>query len=158
VESRDLAKSPVAQKLRERDAQTVAEVIEFRGETTIVVPAQMLTCAAEYLAGEPGLRFTYLSDITPVDRFPLEPRFELNYHLLSLERKERVRLRVKLPGADPVIATVSNIWPTANWHEREAFDLFGIKFQGHPDLTRILMPDEWEGYPLRKDYPVEGFR
>jgi NADH-quinone oxidoreductase subunit C len=146
------------QKLRERDPQAVAEVIEFRGETTIVVPAQLLRRAAEYLAGEPGLRFTYLSDITPVDRFPLEPRFELNYHLLSLDRKERVRLRVKLPGADPVISTVSNIWPTANWHEREAFDLFGIKFQGHPDLTRILMPDEWEGYPLRKDYPVEGFR
>jgi NADH-quinone oxidoreductase subunit C len=146
------------QTLRERDPQAVAEVIEFRGETTIVVPAQLLRRAAEYLAGEPGLRFTYLSDITPVDRFPLEPRFELNYHLLSLDRKERVRLRVKLPGADPVISTVSNIWPTANWHEREAFDLFGIKFQGHPDLTRILMPDEWEGYPLRKDYPVEGFR
>lgn len=146
------------QILRERDPQAVAEVIEFRGETTVVVPQQLLVRTAEYLAKEPSLRFSYLSDLTVVDRFPLEPRFELNYHLLSLDRKERLRLRVRLGGADPVAATVTPIWPTANWHEREAFDLFGIQFQGHPDLTRILMPDEWEGYPLRKDYPVEGFR
>jgi NADH-quinone oxidoreductase subunit C len=110
------------------------------------------------LAGQPGLRFSFLSDLTVVDRFPLEPRFELNYHLLSLDRKERLRLRVRLPGAEPVVASVTPVWPTANWHEREAFDLFGIRFEGHPDLTRILMPDDWEGYPLRKDYPVEGYR
>jgi len=146
------------QALRNWDPQAVAEVIDFRGETTVVVPRQHLVRVSEYLAGQPGLLFSFLSDLTAVDRFPLEPRFELNYHLLSLDRKERLRLRVRLPGAEPVVASVSAVWPTANWHEREAFDLFGIHFEGHPDLTRILMPDDWEGYPLRKDYPVEGYR
>jgi len=102
--------------------------------------------------------FPFLSDISVVDRFPLEPRFEVNYHLLSLERRQRLRLKVRLGGQDPVITSVTPVWPTANWHERESFDLMGIRFEGHPDLTRILLPDEWEGYPLRKDYPVEGPR
>jgi NADH-quinone oxidoreductase subunit C len=93
-----------------------------------------------------------------VDRFPLEPRFEVNYHLVSLEMQARLRLKVRLPGNEPVVTSVTPVWPTANWHERETFDLFGIRFDGHPDLRRILMPDEWEGYPLRKDYPVTGFR
>jgi len=146
------------QALRNWDPQVVAEVIDFRGETTVVVPRQHLVRVSEYLAGQPGLLFSFLSDLTAVDRFPLEPRFELNYQLLSLDRKERLRLRVRLPGAEPVVASVSPVWPTANWHERETFDLFGIRFEGHPDLTRILMPDDWEGYPLRKDYPVEGYR
>lgn len=158
MESQDLGKSPVVQKLRDWDPQAVADVIEFRGETTVVVPPQHLLRAAEYLATEPSLRFSFLSDLTAVDRFPIEPRFELNYHLLSLDRKERLRLRVRLPGAEPAVASVTPVWPTANWHERESFDLFGIRFHGHPDLTRILLPDEWEGHPLRKDYPVEGFR
>lgn len=158
MDSKENAKSPVVQKLRAWDAQVVAEVIEFRGETTIVVPRQHLKRAAEYLLAEASLRFTFLSDITTVDRYPLEPRFELNYQLLSLDRRERLRLRVKLEGIDPSIATVTSVWPTANWHERENFDLFGIRFEGHPNLTRIVMPDEWEGYPLRKDYPTEGYR
>ena len=145
-------------KLREWDAQAVAEVIDFRGETTVVVPGEHLLRAAEYLASEPSLRFSFLSDITTVDRFPLEPRFEVNYHLLSLDRRERLRLKVRLSGSDPMVHSVIPVWPTANWHERENFDLFGIRFEGHPDLQRILMPDDWEGYPLRKDYPVEGYR
>ena len=151
-------KNPVVRQLKEWDAQAVAEVIEFRGETTVVVPREHLLRAAGYLAAEPPLRFSYLSDITTVDRFPLEPRFEVNYHLLSLDRGERLRLKVRLGGSDPVIHSVTSVWPTANWHERENFDLFGIRFEGHPDLRRILMPDDWEGYPLRKDYPVEGYR
>jgi NADH-quinone oxidoreductase subunit C len=93
-----------------------------------------------------------------VDRFPIEPRFELNYHLLSITRREVLRLRVLLPGESPAIDSVVPVWPTADWHEREIFDLFGVHFQGHPNLRRLLMPDNWEGYPLRKDYPVEGFR
>jgi NADH-quinone oxidoreductase subunit C len=158
VESQEIGKNAAVQKLREWDKQAVAEVIEFRGETTVVVPQQHLVRAAEYLASEPSLRFTFLSDLTTVDRFPMEPRFELNYQLLSMEQKLRLRLRVRLPGSEPTMPTVTSVWPTANWHERESFDLFGIRFQGHPDLRRILMPDEWEGHPLRKDYPVEGFR
>lgn len=138
--------------------QAIAEVIEFKGETTIVVPAADLLRITEYLANESALLFSFLSDITVVDRFPLEPRFEVNYHLLSLEKQARLRLKVRLPGRDPAVHSVTSVWPTANWHERENFDLFGIRFEGHPDLRRILMPDEWEGYPLRRDYPVTGFR
>jgi NADH-quinone oxidoreductase subunit C len=158
VESQEIGKNAAVQKLRDWDKQVVAEVIEFRGETTVVVPEQRLVRVAEYLASEPSLRFTFLSDLTTVDRFPMEPRFELNYHLLSIERSLRLRLRVRVAGAQPEVPTVTGVWPTANWHERESFDLFGIRFHGHPDLRRILMPEEWEGHPLRKDYPVEGFR
>ncbi len=150
--------SLAVRKLKEWDAQAVAQVIEFRGETTVVVPRERLVRVAEYLAGEPSLRFSFLSDITTVDRYPIEPRFEVNYHLLSLERRERLRLKVRVPGSEAVVPTVTSVWPTANWHERENFDLFGMRFEGHPDLRRILMPDDWEGYPLRKDYPVEGYR
>jgi NADH-quinone oxidoreductase subunit C len=155
VESQE---SPTVQKLRNWAPQAVAEVIEFKGETTVVVPKEQIVRVAQYLATEPSIAFTFLSDVSSVDRFPLEPRFEVNYHLLSIERRERLRIKVCLSGSDPVIPTVTSVWPTANWHEREIFDLMGIRFEGHPDLTRIVMPDEWEGYPLRKDYPVEGPR
>jgi len=158
VESQDADKNPVVHKLREWDAATVSAVKEFRGEITVVVPPSHLVRASEFLSTEPSLRFSFLSDLTPVDRFPLEPRFEINYHLLSLDRRERLRLQVWLSGKDPAVDSVTSVWPTANWHEREAFDLFGIRFEGHPDLKRILMPDDWEGHPLRKDYPTEGYR
>lgn len=158
MEAQQTDKNPVVKKLRDWDPKSVAEVIESRGETTVVVPRELLRQACEYLSTEPSLRFSLLADITPTDRFPMEPRFEINYHLLSIEHRARLRLKVRLAGNDPNILSVTPVWPTANWHERENFDLFGIRFEGHPDLTRILMPDDWEGYPLRKDYPVEGFR
>ena len=158
MESQVSDNNPVVRKLREWDARAIAEVREFRGETTVVVPREHLRRVAQYLASEPSLLFSFLSDITVVDRFPIEPRFEVNYHLLSLDRRERLRLKVCLPGADVVVPSVTAVWPTANWHERENFDLFGIRFEGHPDLCRILLPDDWEGHPLRKDYPVEGYR
>ncbi len=151
-------KNSSVRKLREWDAQAVAEVIEFRGETTVVVPREHLRRAAEFLATDASLQFSFLSDITVVDRFPVEPRFEVNYHLLSLDHKERLRLKVRVPGGNPNVPSVVSVWPTANWHERENFDLFGVRFEGHPDLRRILMPDDWEGHPLRKDYSVEGPR
>jgi NADH-quinone oxidoreductase subunit C len=154
----ELENNPAVRKLKEWDPQAVAEVISFRDELTLVIPREHLQRAAEFLRSDPELRFTFLSDITPVDHFPLEPRFELNYHLASLERRDRVRLKVRLSGIDPAVPSVTSVWPTANWHEREAFDLFGIRFEGHPDLRRILLPDDWEGYPLRKDYPTEGYR
>jgi len=150
--------NPIVQTLRAWDERAVAEVVEFRGELTIVVPGEHLLRAAEYLRAEPGLQFGFLSDICAVDRFPIEPRFEVNYHLLSIPLRQAVRLRVWVLGNNPVLPTMIPVWPTANWHEREVFDLFGIQFEGHPDLHRILMPDDWEGHPLRKDYPVEGYR
>jgi len=158
VESKEADKTLVVHQLKAWDAHAVTEVIEFRGETTVVVPREHLVRAAAYLASEPSLRFSFLSDITTVDRFPLEPRFEVNYHLLSLDRNERLRLKVRLAGSDPSVHSVTEIWPTANWHERENYDLMGIRFEGHPELSRILMPDDWEGHPQRKDYPVEGYR
>jgi NADH-quinone oxidoreductase subunit C len=158
TEMSGVEQNPIVQRLRAWDENAVTEVSEFRGELTIVLALPHLERAAEYLRAEPGLQFDFLSDISAVDRFPSEPRFEVNYHLLSISLRQTVRLRVWVAGKDPVVASVIPVWPTANWHEREIFDLFGIRFEGHPDLHRILMPDDWEGYPLRKDYPVEGFR
>lgn len=148
----------VVEHLRAWNPKAVAEVIQFRGETTVVVPRELLRGAAERCRQDAALLFNLLSDATCVDRFPIEPRFELNYHLVSITRRDRVRLRVRLPGNDPVVDSLIPVWPGANWLEREVFDLFGIRFTGHTDLRRILLPEDWEGHPLRRDYPVEGFR
>jgi NADH-quinone oxidoreductase subunit C len=146
----------VAEQLRGWNANAVSEVIEFHGETTIVVPRELLRAAAEYCRA--NLQFNYLSDATSLDRFPIEPRFELNYHLVSIPTKTKIRLRTRVSGADPVVDSLVPVWPGAGWLEREIFDLMGIRFSGHPDLRRILLPQDWEGHPLRRDYPTEGFR
>ncbi len=146
----------VVERLRAWNAGAVSEVIEFRGETTIVVPRELLRATAEFCRA--SLKFDYLSDATSVDRFPVEPRFELNYHLVSISNKTKLRLRTRVSGADPVVDSLVPVWPGAGWLEREIFDLMGIRFDGHPDLRRILLPDDWEGYPLRRDFPTEGFR
>ncbi len=148
----------VAECLRSWNPKAVAEVIEFRGETTIVVPRELLRATAERCREDAKLQYNLLSDATCVDRYPAEPRFELSYHLVSIPKREKVRLRVRLSGTDAVVDSLVPVWPGANWLEREIFDLFGIRFTGHPDLRRILLPDDWEGYPLRRDYPVEGYR
>ena len=148
----------VAESLRSWNARSVTDVIEFRGETTIVVPRELLRATAEHCRSDAKLQYNFLTDATCVDRTPAEPRFELNYHLVSIPRREKVRLRVWLGGNDPVVDSLVSVWPGANWLEREIFDLFGIRFAGHPDLRRILLPDDWEGHPLRRDYPVEGYR
>lgn len=148
----------VVRQLRAWDPKAIEEVREFRGGVTVVVPRALLRRTAEFLCGEPQLAFTLLSDLSSTDRFPVEPRFEVNYHLVSMSRRERLRLKVRLSGSDPVVETVTPVWPGANWPEREVFDLFGIRFEGHPDLRRIVLPADWEGHPLRKDYPVEGPR
>ena len=100
-----------------------------------------------------------LSAITAVDWYPLEPRFEVVYFLHSMERRgERVRLKCRVHGENAEIGSVTSVWQGANWYEREVFDLFGIRFQNHPNLTRIMMPDDWDGYPLRKDFPIHGYK
>jgi len=149
---------PMVERLRAWDAATVSEVIEYRGELTVVVPREHLRRACGFLQSAPGLEFDYLSDVSAMDRFPIEPRFDVNYHLLSIPTRQTLRLRVRLDGGDAQVDSVTAVWPTAAWHEREIFDLFGVRFAGHPDLRRILMPEDWEGHPLRKDYPTEGFR
>lgn len=148
----------VVEVLRSWSTNAIEEVIEFRGETTLVVPRKVLRAIAARCREDDALQFNLLTDATCVDRFPMEPRFELNYHLVSIPKVKKVRLRVRLSGDDPVVDSLVPVWPGANWLEREIFDLFGIQFTGHPDLRRILLPDDWEGYPLRKDYPVEGYR
>ncbi len=148
----------VAERLRAWNPKAVAEVIQFRDETTIVIPREFPRAAAEHCRQDAKLQYNLLSAATCVDRFPHEPRFELNYQLVSIPRREKVRLKVRVSGDDPVVDSLVPVWPGANWLEREIFDLFGIRFNGHPDLRRILLPDDWEGHPLRRDYPVEGYR
>ena len=158
TESSSKKANVVAECLRSWNPKAVAEVIEFRDETTIVVPRELLRAVAARCREDAKLQYNFLTDATCVDRFPAEPRFELNYHLVSIPRRERMRLRVLVAGSDPVVDSLVPVWLGANWLEREIFDLFGIRFSGHPDLRRILLPEDWEGYPLRRDYPVEGYR
>jgi NADH-quinone oxidoreductase subunit C len=148
----------VVERLRAWNAAAVVEVIEFRGDTTVVVPRELLRQVCERARTDSDLQFNLLSDATCVDRFPSEPRFELNYQLVSIPHQRRITLRVRVPGSDPTVDSLFPVWPGANWLEREVFDLFGIRFNGHPDLRRILLPADFEGHPLRRDYPVEGHR
>ena len=129
-----------------------------RNELSIYVERTALRGACESLKNDTALQYDALSDITCVDWTPSEPRFEAIYHLFSTVTKKRVRLKVRLGGDDPAVDSLTSIWPGANFFEREVFDLFGVRFNEHPNPKRILMPDNWEGHPLRKDYPVEGYR
>src|ERR1035437_10312795 len=124
-------------------------------ELTLSVAPEDLRAAALTMQ---AAGFNFFEDMTAVDWFPSSPRFQLSYHLLSHTFKERIRLRVLVDGASPTIDSITSVWPAANYYQREVFDLFGVRFEGHPNLRRILMPDDWEGHPLRKDYPVEGYR
>lgn len=138
---------------------TAVEGVKFdREELSIYIARSAIRDACALLRDNPGCPFNFLSDVTCVDWYPSQPRFEVVYHLLSIPNKERVRLKVKLDESSPVLDSVCPVWPAANFFEREVFDLFGIRFSGHPYLRRIQMPEDWEGHPLRKDYPVEGYR
>jgi NADH-quinone oxidoreductase subunit C len=125
------------------------------GELTLTVASTEIcgACAAVQKAG-----YNFFEDMTAVDWFPASPRFQLSYHILSHALKERIRLRAMVDEPDLAIDSITPVWPGANFYEREVFDLFGIHFAGHPDLRRIMLPDDWKGHPLRKDYPVEGYR
>ncbi len=129
-----------------------------RDEMSIYVERGSIREACALLKDDPECPFNFLSDVTCVDLLPSEPRFEVVYHLLSMSKKERVRLKVRLNSSSPAVESITSVWPGANYFEREVFDLFGVRFTGHPYLRRLLMPEDWEGYPLRKDYPVEGYR
>ena len=124
-------------------------------QTTLYVTRDDVSATLQVLRDRPELRFALLAELTAADFWPREPRFELVYMLVSIEHSFRLRLKVSLQGDDARVATVSSIWPAANWLEREVWDLFGIVFDGHPDPRRLLMPEDWQGFPLRKDYPVQ---
>jgi NADH-quinone oxidoreductase subunit C len=125
------------------------------GMPTITVPADRLVEVCRVLRDEPALRFLVCVDVTAADLLPREPRYDLVYHLVSPDLKLRLRVRVHASGAAPTVPSLAGIWVSTDWQEREVFDLFGITFAGHPKLERLIMPDDWEGYPLRKDYPVQ---
>jgi NADH-quinone oxidoreductase subunit C len=139
------------------NAEAITAAKFDRDELSIWVDRAFVREAVALLRDDAALQYNFLADLTCVDSHPSIPRFEVVYHLLSLPRKARVRLKVRLAEDEP-IESITSVWPSANFYEREVFDLFGIRFVGHPNLTRILMPEDWEGHPLRKDYPVEGYR
>ena len=129
-----------------------------RNELTIWVDRVALRDACTALKNNPQLQYNALADLTCVDWYPRQPRFEVVYQLFSTTNKNYLRLKVRLPGEDANIDSLTPLWPGANFFEREVFDLFGVRFDEHPNLVRIMMPEDWEGHPLRKDYPVEGYR
>jgi NADH-quinone oxidoreductase subunit C len=142
--------------LQEKFPQAVIEVSFHAGEATVLLKKDSLTEICRFLKEDPALRMDYLSNLCGVDFPEREQRFEVVYHLFSVSKRHRINLKVRAADAEPV-PTVTGVWRTANWHEREAFDLLGIPFEGHPDLRRILLSDEWQGHPLRKEYPVKGY-
>jgi NADH-quinone oxidoreductase subunit C len=153
-----LKNHPAVARLLAWNPQVVEGVKFDRDEMSIYVERSAIREACVLLKEDSVCPFNVFSDLTCVDWYPSEPRFEIIYHLLSIANKERVRLKVKLNSSSSALESITSIWPGANYFEREVFDLFGIRFTGHPYLRRILMPEDWEGYPLRKDYPVEGYR
>lgn len=147
----------IAEALKERYPEEVKEIKEFRGQVSVVVKKGRIREIMEYLHDTPELCMCYLRDICGVDYLgKKEQRFEVVYHLFCISRRYMLRVRAEVPEDDPTIDSVAEIWDGANWHERECYDMLGIRFNGHPDLRRILMPEDWEGYPLRKDYPMKS--
>ena len=141
--------------LRDRFPEAIVESHADRGDETVVVRPEALREVATFLHDDPELGFEVLMDVTAVDYLRRKPRFEVVYHFLSHRRRERLRLKVAVDGKEPVVASVQDLWVSANWYEREVWDMYGIRFDGHPDLRRLLMYDEFTGYPLRKDYRVD---
>jgi NADH-quinone oxidoreductase subunit C len=143
-------------KVQEALPDAIQSIGTFRDETWIVVARERLLDVCKFLKEDPELAFDFLSFVCGVDYYPSQPRFEVVYQLYSTKHHHRFRVKTKVPEDDPKVPSVVTIWPTADWHERETYDLFGIEFQGHPDLRRILLPADWVGHPLRKDYPLRG--
>lgn len=141
-------------KLREKFASSILEVKEFRGEVTVIVRKEDIVALCKFLKEE--LRYNLLTDVTAVDYLGKDPRFMVVYNLYSIPNKDRLRIKAPVTEGECTIDTVCGVWTTANWLEREAYDLMGIIFKNHPDLRRIMMTDDWVGHPLRKDYPLQG--
>lgn len=150
-----LPNHPALQAILAWNRQALVDAKWDRGELTLSVePGQIRAAAATVRAAG----YNFFEDMTAVDWFPASPRFQLSYHILSHRFKEYIRLCARIEGDTLSIDSITPVWPSANFYEREVFDLFGIRFEGHPNLRRIMMPDDWTGHPLRKDYPVEGYR
>ena len=150
-----LAQNVAVQALRAAHPDAVTNAKFDRDELTLVIAADAIrgVCRTLQRTG-----YNFLEDVTCVDWYPGEPRFQVTYHILSHQLKERVRLHVMVVSIDPSVDSITPVWPSANFYEREVWDLFGVRFHGHPSLRRIMLPEEWEGHPLRKDYPITGAR
>jgi NADH-quinone oxidoreductase subunit C len=151
-----LRERAVAAAVEAFDSEAIVTGNFDRGELTLEVVPSKIVSVCGFLKYDQN--FVRLSTITGVDRYPAEPRFEVVYHLHSASRNERLRLKCRVSSSGPEIESVTSVWRAANWYERETFDLFGVRFLNHPDLRRIMLPDDWEGHPLRKDFPVTGHR
>jgi NADH-quinone oxidoreductase subunit C len=147
----------IAERIKERFPEEVLDVREFRGQVSVTLKKERILDIFRYLHDDPDLFLDYLVDVCGADYLgKKEKRFEVVYHLYSIRHRHAVRMKAEVDSDKPSIDSVMPIWTGANWHEREAYDMYGIVFKGHPDLRRILLPEDWEGYPLRKDYPVKG--
>jgi NADH-quinone oxidoreductase subunit C len=153
-----LTNEKVLEKLTAKFGDSVFESNEFRGELTVVIPKDRIVDVCRFLKEENELGFDLLADMCGIDMNTPSKRFGVIYNLYSLANKHRIRLKIFTEEENPKVPTVTGVWGTANWHEREAFDMFGIIFEGHPDLRRIYMPDEFAYHPLRKDFPLMGIR
>ncbi len=152
---REKADHPAVAAILNWKSDSLADARWDRDELTLTIAREDIV-GAGFAIENAG--YNFLEDVTAVDWFPASPRFQVSYHIVSHSLKERIRLRVMLDESSPVVDSIIPVWPSANYYEREVFDLFGIRFDGHPNLRRIMMPEEWVGHPLRKDYPVEGYR
>jgi NADH-quinone oxidoreductase subunit C len=140
-------------KLKENFSDSILEVVEHRSQLSLTIKKENLLLICKFLKDEPELKYNFLSDVCGVDYPQREKRFEIAYNLYSLAFRWRIRLKIKIAEGESILS-VTPIWSGANWLEREVYDMFGVKFDNHPDLRRILMPDDWEGHPLRKTYPL----
>ena len=143
----------LAGELRDRDAEAVLDTVHFRDRATILVEARAVPDVLEFLRGK---GYTFLASVHGVDHYPEEPRLAVNYELLDMREVDRITVKTRVTLEAPEVPSVSNEWPTANFQEREAYDMFGVVFEGHPDLRRILMPEDYEGHPQRRDFPLGG--
>jgi NADH-quinone oxidoreductase subunit C len=158
INSSEQTPSPLVAAFQREHSNWVVEVVEALGETTVIVPREHIVNVSSFLKTWPETRFDFLADLCGVDRgVEEEPRFEVNYHLFSTTKHHRWRLKVLLNEDNVHVDSVTSVWRTANWHERETYDLFGVIFDGHPDLRRILLPEDWQGHALRKDFPLRGY-
>jgi len=148
----------VLERLKAKFPNSIAEEAEFRGELTVVVPHEQIVEICHFLKEDDELQFNLLADLCGIDMYTPTKRFGVVYNLYSFKNKYRMRIKIFVEEASPRVPTVTGVWGTANWHERETFDMFGIIFEGHPDLRRMYMPDEFEYHPLRKDFPLMGIR
>ncbi len=150
-------RSLVTKRVVEQFGEALLDAYTCKGETTLIVEKDSIVEVCRFLVGDVQFDFNFLTDIAGVDYYPRVPRFEVVYHLYSIAKKNRVRLKVNV-GEGEKIPSVTPVWRGANWAEREVYDMFGILFGGHPDLRRIYMPEGWEDFPLRKDYPLRGYK